>query len=97
VKFLVNPGHGPSPPQDRQSRSGAGRSSDKPRYFPEYFAQNPVMVSFARQVPYTARDGRGPPDLQEIFDAISQEYEACAVYGRSRRRRGSAMQPSGPG
>jgi hypothetical protein len=22
------------------------------------------------------------PDLKEIFDAIAQEYESCAVYGR---------------
>ena len=39
------------------------------------------MASFARQVPYT-RGMDAVPDLREILDAISQEYEACAVYGR---------------
>lgn len=49
--------------------------------FEEYFRQNPVMVSFAKQAPYT-RGVDAAPDLKEIFDEISQEYEACAVYGK---------------
>lgn len=49
--------------------------------FAGYFEQNPVMVNFAREAPYT-RGMDAAPDLLEIFDAISQEYEACAVYGR---------------
>jgi multiple sugar transport system substrate-binding protein len=49
--------------------------------FAEYFSQNPVMVSFAEQAVYT-RGMDGAPDLKEIFDAISQEYEVCAVFGR---------------
>lgn len=49
--------------------------------FSDYFRRNPLMVSFADQAPFTR--GMDPaPDLKEIFDAISQEYEACAVYGR---------------
>lgn len=49
--------------------------------FGGYFRSNPLMVDFARQAPYT-RGMDAVPDLKEIFDAISQEYEACAVYGK---------------
>ena len=40
-----------------------------------------MMVRFAEQAVYT-RSMDDAPDLKEIFDAISQQYEACAVYGR---------------
>jgi multiple sugar transport system substrate-binding protein len=50
--------------------------------FAAYFRENPVMVSFADQAPYT-RGMDAAPDLREIFDAISQEYEACAVFGKN--------------
>jgi multiple sugar transport system substrate-binding protein len=49
--------------------------------FADYFRRNPIMVSFAQQAPFT-RGMDAAPDLKEIFDAISQEYEVCAVYGR---------------
>jgi multiple sugar transport system substrate-binding protein len=49
--------------------------------FMDYFAQNPTMVEFARQ----AQRIRGidtAPDLKEIYDTLSQIYEACAVFGK---------------
>lgn len=49
--------------------------------FAGYFRLHPIMVQFARQAVYT-RGIDAAPDLKEIFDSISQEYEACAVYGR---------------
>lgn len=49
--------------------------------FKEYFQQNPFMVEFADQAVYT-RSVDAAPDLKEIFDALSQEYEASAVYGK---------------
>ena len=49
--------------------------------FAEYFRENPAMTEFARQAVYT-RGMDDAPDLKEIFDAIAQEYESCAVYGR---------------
>jgi multiple sugar transport system substrate-binding protein len=49
--------------------------------FAEYFNKNPKMVKFAEQVPYT-RGMDSAPDMKEIFDGISQEYEMCAVYGK---------------
>lgn len=48
--------------------------------FERYFAARPVMRAFAEQAAYT-RGVDAAPDLKEILDAISQEYEACAVYG----------------
>ena len=49
--------------------------------FEDYFRKNPMMIEFAQQAVYT-RSVDAAPDLKEIFDAISQEYEASAVYGR---------------
>ena len=49
--------------------------------FAEYFRKNPLMIDFAQAALYT-RSVDAAPDLKEIFDAISQEYEACAVYGK---------------
>jgi len=48
--------------------------------FAGYFKNNPKMLRFAEQALFT-RDVDAAPDLKEIFDAISQEFEACAVYG----------------
>ncbi len=49
--------------------------------FSEYFDRNPMMVAFAEQAVFT-RGVDEVADLKEILDAISQEYEAAAVYGR---------------
>jgi multiple sugar transport system substrate-binding protein len=49
--------------------------------FVDYFTRNPLMKLFAEQAVYT-RGVDAAPDLKEILDTISQEYEACAVYGR---------------
>lgn len=49
-------------------------------YFQEYFQQNIMMKIFAKQAKYVK--GTDPsPVLKEVFDLISQEYEACVVYG----------------
>jgi multiple sugar transport system substrate-binding protein len=56
--------------------------------FASYFRENPVMVKFAAQAPYT-RGVDDVPDLKEIFDAISQEYEACSVFGKITPREAS--------
>ena len=47
--------------------------------FVDYFAQNPRMVAFARQAEYVRGIDQSPV-MKEIFDAISQEYEAAVVY-----------------
>lgn len=49
--------------------------------FLEYFKEHPRMMTFARQAKYV-RGTDISPVLKEIFDAISQQYEECVVYGR---------------
>ena len=48
--------------------------------FTKYFEQNPRMKIFANQAK-TVRGADMSPVLKEVFDAISQEYETCVVYG----------------
>jgi len=48
--------------------------------YQDYFNHHPRMVKYAEQAPYT-RGVDGASDLKEIFDGISQEYEACAIFG----------------
>ena len=49
-------------------------------YFKNYFDKNPKMVPFAKQARFVK--GTDPcPVLKEIFDIISQEYEACVIHG----------------
>lgn len=47
--------------------------------FKEYFAENPRMVAFAKQAEYVRGIDQSPV-MKEVFDAISQEYEAAVVY-----------------
>ncbi len=48
--------------------------------FMDYYKDNPKMMEFARQSKYVK--GTDPyPHLTEVFDIISQEYEACVIYG----------------
>ena len=49
--------------------------------FSDYIETHPIITKFIKQSRYT-RGVDGIPDLKEIFDAISQEYEACAIYNR---------------
>ena len=48
--------------------------------FQNYFKKNPQMIIFTKQAEHV-RSTDLSKDLKEIFDAISQEYEACVVYG----------------
>lgn len=50
-------------------------------FFTDYFRNNPKMIPFARQAKYVK--GADPcAVLKEVFDIISQEYEACVIYNR---------------
>lgn len=49
--------------------------------FQDYFHRNVMMAKFARQAEFV-RGADSSPVLREIFDAISQEFEPCVVYGR---------------
>lgn len=50
------------------------------KIFAVYFERNPKMKSFAKQVSYI-RGVDEVPEMKEIFDAISKEFEACSIYG----------------
>lgn len=49
--------------------------------FAEYFQNNPQMIPFAKQAKYVKGTDTSPV-LKEVFDAISQQFEACVVYGK---------------
>ncbi|MBN1478886.1 extracellular solute-binding protein [candidate division KSB1 bacterium] len=49
--------------------------------FQPYFENNPMMLRFAKQAQFV-RGVDSSPVLREIFDAISQEFEACVIYGK---------------
>lgn len=48
--------------------------------FEDYYRENPMIRKFAQQSKYV-RGTDTTPVLKEVFDLISQEYEACVVYG----------------
>ncbi len=52
----------------------------KDEYFAEFFSNHPKMIPFARQAEHVRGTDQSPV-LKEIFDIISQEYEACVIYG----------------
>ncbi|MBA2407051.1 MAG: extracellular solute-binding protein [Chitinophagales bacterium] len=50
-------------------------------FYTDYFTKNPMMMTFAKQVPFS----KGIDNCEvivEVLDIISQEYEACVVYGK---------------
>jgi multiple sugar transport system substrate-binding protein len=50
-------------------------------YFHDFFAENPMLQVFAKQVDFI----KGVDNhelIVEVFDIISQEYEACVIYSR---------------
>ena len=51
--------------------------------FAEYFIKNQKMIEFAKQSEFVR--GTDPyPNLTEVFDIISQEYEECVIYGKKK-------------
>lgn len=48
--------------------------------YADYFNNNPKMKKFAEQARYV-KGTDASPVLKEVFDLISQQYEACVVYG----------------
>ncbi len=49
--------------------------------FKKYFEENPKMLRFAKQIPYT-RGTDNIAQLKEIFDVIAQAFEYCCVYDK---------------
>lgn len=79
VKFLVAAEHDALLMEYCDQLPIRGDAATNP-LFQAYYEAKPEMRQFARQVPFT-RSMDDARDLKEIFDALSQEYEACAVYG----------------
>jgi len=50
------------------------------KFFEDYFNKNPKLKIFADQAKYV-KGTDASPALKEVFDLISQQYEACVVYG----------------
>jgi len=53
---------------------------DTDSLYMNYFSANPKMKTFAKQTKYV-KGTDSSPVLKEVFDIISQEYEACVIYG----------------
>ncbi|NWF90610.1 MAG: extracellular solute-binding protein [Ignavibacteriaceae bacterium] len=56
------------------------KNIDKNPVFANYFTKNPLMLRFAHQANYV-KGTDVSVILKEVFDIISQEYEACVIYG----------------
>lgn len=50
-------------------------------FYHDYFSKNPMMLIFARQIPFL-KGVDNCEQIVEVLDIISQEYEACVVYGK---------------
>jgi multiple sugar transport system substrate-binding protein len=56
------------------------KNLDTDSLYMNYFSTNPKMKTFAKQTKYV-KGTDSSPVLKEVFDIISQEYEACVIYG----------------
>lgn len=54
---------------------------DKNPIFSEYFKKNPLMIEFAKQSKFVKGTDQYP-NLTEVFDIISQEYEESVIYNK---------------
>jgi multiple sugar transport system substrate-binding protein len=54
---------------------------DTDPFFSDFFKENPKMIPIGHQARYV-KGTDASPVLKEVFDIISQQYEACVVYGR---------------
>ena len=59
----------------------------KDSIYTDYFSNNPMMVQFAEKVPLTRGFDQNPV-LQEVFDAISNEFDAVCIHGRKEPEKG---------
>ena len=50
-------------------------------YFSSFLKDNPALLPFVKQLPYLKGDDNSE-SIVEVLDIISQEYEACVVYGK---------------
>jgi multiple sugar transport system substrate-binding protein len=65
------------------------KNLDSDNYYADYFKRNPMMVPFAKEIPFV----KGIDNCEvivEVLDIISQEYEACVIYGKKTPERAIA-------
>ncbi|GAB3329270.1 extracellular solute-binding protein [Larkinella ripae] len=57
------------------------KSLDSDSYFAGFLKQNPLLLPFAQQTRYI-KGVDNSEVIVEVFDIISQEYEACVIYNK---------------
>ncbi len=50
-------------------------------FYSSFLQANPQLMPFVKQLPYLKGDDNSEV-IVEVLDIISQEYEACVVYGK---------------
>lgn len=50
-------------------------------YYDSFLKANPKLIPFVKQLPYVKGDDNSEV-IVEVLDIISQEYEACVIYGK---------------
>jgi multiple sugar transport system substrate-binding protein len=54
---------------------------DTDPFYKSFFIKNPLLLPFAKQIPFV-KGIDNCESIVEVLDIISQEYEACVVYGK---------------
>ena len=54
---------------------------DTDPFYEDFFTKNPMLLPFAKQIPFV-KGIDNCESIVEVLDIISQEYEACVVYGK---------------
>ena len=57
------------------------KNLESDNFYHDYFIRNPMMMIFAKQIPFL-KGVDNSEVIVEVLDIISQEYEACVVYGK---------------
>jgi len=57
------------------------KTLDTDPFYKDFFIKNPMLLPFAKQIPFV-KGIDNCESIVEVLDIISQEYEACVVYGK---------------
>lgn len=57
------------------------KNLDSDPFYKNFFIQNPMLLPFAKQIAFV-KGIDNCESIVEVLDIISQEYEACVVYGK---------------
>lgn len=61
------------------------KNLDTDPFYKSFFEKNPMLLPFAKQIPFVKGIDNNE-SIVEVLDIISQEYEACVVYGKNTRK-----------